>query len=442
MVQYLGAASALFLSTLILIATLRQRTTRKIQKTTLLIAILLLISAILSNILITIYIKLPNQGDVNIISQATVLIKRLQASFDFLFGIAIGAFVLVTATPGLNSKSDFIKAISEEFPSSYIMYVFIMAVAVISALITPASVTFPNWPSTDPTIINFPMWFLFISGITTAAIFVYVPVKLVTFVRRAKPTSEVVRDTYLIILGIVGYAMSELVFEVLLSFVAIDLRGPGFIVEIILVGMVAFAVRERVFLQELIVPVAEANLKTEITYNLDRGYSYVIMEEEAVHSFEIFKDLVTHGAQGLCITRKSPRTVALEFGLEKTPILWLTRVANQKNSVRPSPPENVAMAIQHFVKIGKDRSLILLDGLEYMISHNDFSSILALLHDLNEHVALNDSILLVPLDPKALTEKEFALLKRDLRVLATPELQVRPDSEQETEERLGKRLRA
>jgi len=69
--------------------------------------------------------------------------------------------------------------------------------------------------------------------------------------------------------------------------------------------------------------------------------------------------------------------VTQEYGLEKTPILWLSRVANQKNCVRPSPPENVAMAVEHFISVGQD-SVVLLDGFEYLVAHNDFPSILAL----------------------------------------------------------------
>jgi archaellum biogenesis ATPase FlaH len=105
-----------------------------------------------------------------------------------------------------------------------------------------------------------------------------------------------------------------------------------------------------------------------------------------------------------------------DYGLERTPILWLSRTASEKNSIRPSPPENVAMAIEHFVDVG-DRSVVLLDGFEYLVSHNDFNSVLALLHDLNEKVAVKDAILLVPLDPATFNERELALIRRDVRFL-------------------------
>ena len=105
-----------------------------------------------------------------------------------------------------------------------------------------------------------------------------------------------------------------------------------------------------------------------------------------------------------------------DYTLEKTPILWLSRVATEKNSVRPSPPEKVALAIEHFISVGEN-AVVLLDGFEYLIAHNDFSSVLALLHDLNEIVALHDAILLIPMDPSAFQEREFALIRREAYLL-------------------------
>jgi hypothetical protein len=116
------------------------------------------------------------------------------------------------------------------------------------------------------------------------------------------------------------------------------------------------------------------------------------------------------------VTRQHPDRVAQAYGLEKTPILWLSRVVSEKNCVRPTPPENVAMAIDHFLEMSEG-SVVLLDGVEYLVSHNDFASILTLLHDLNERVSLTNAVLLLPVDPHAIEVREFNLLKRDLRIL-------------------------
>ena len=407
----MSAASALFLSVLVIIAIWRQKTHKVFQKHVLLFAIVLLTCAIVSNVMITIYVTQPGQSDPDALKQGIILSKRVQATFDYLFSITIGAWIVLATTPSITTRKDFAKYMSDEFPNSYIFYVFIMAMALASIAITSPTVT-----STQPTTLSFEPYFLFVNGFAVGTLMLYAPFRFVSHLRKTNPGADVRRDTYLIIFGITGFAVGELLFEILLPNYSIDLRAPGFIVEMALIGLIAFAIREKSFLQELIVPEAEAHLQTKPTYDLERGFAYAILGRDGDEAFEIFKDLVTHGAQGLCITRRSPKLVMKNYGLERTPVLWLSRVASEKNSVRPSPPENVAMAIDHFVDIGQ-KGVVLLDGFEYLIAHNDFSSVLALLHDINEKLSVQDAILLLPLDPATFADREFALVRREVRLL-------------------------
>jgi hypothetical protein len=393
------------------VAIARQKTGRAFQKQLLLVAVYLLVCAIISNVLISIYITTPGQGSLDALKNGIVLSKRVQATFDYSFGIAIGAFIFVATTPGIGSRKDFIQYMKNEFPNSYVFYLFLMVITIVTILVSPVTVV-----STNPTVISFEPYFLFINGFAVATLILYAPYRFIVYMRRTKPGEDIRRDTFFIIFGISGFAVGELLFEILLPNFGVDLRAPGFILEMALIGLIAYGVRGRSFLQELIVPEAEAHLLTKPTFSLQRGHTYVVLERDAGQAFEIFKDLVTHGAQGLCITRRAPKTVMAEYALERTPVLWLSRVATDKNAVRPSPPENVAMAIEHFINVS-EQSTVLLDGFEYLVSHNDFGSVLALLHDLNESVAIHESILLVPLDPSAFNEREIALVRREVRLL-------------------------
>lgn len=408
----MSAGSALFLSVLVVSAIARQKTHKSFQKHVLLLGTLLLVCAVISNVLITILIVQPSQTNQEL-AAGIVLTKRLQATFDYLFAIAIGAFIVLATTPTIGSRKDFVRHMTQEFPSSYVYYVFIMLVALISIIVAEVTVD----PLALPTVkLTFSVLIVFTNGLAVATIILYAWLRVVGYLRKTAVAQQVQRGLYQIVLGVTGIAVGELLFEVVLPFYFIDLRSPGFIIEMAFMGLIAFAVREKSFLEELIVPAAEADLMTNPTYDLERGYTYAVLERDGNQAFEIFKDLVTHGAQGLCITRRSPKTVMNAYGLERTPILWLSRVASEKNSVRPSPPENVAMAIDHFVDVGQ-RGVVLLDGFEYLVSHNDFSSVLALVHDLNEKVSLQDAILLLPIDPGALNEKEIALIRREVRAI-------------------------
>ncbi len=415
-VEFLSAATALFLSILILSAVSRQATRKSFQKRAFFFSVLLLISAIVSNVLLTIYLKQPASADPVAALDALIISKKVQGTFDLLFAITIGAFVLATAKPEIDSRRAFTAHLREQFPNLFVFYVFVQVLAIAALWISQPQATIPVGGSPK---IEMPAMFLFTGGLAFLTVLVYVPFMLLSYIRRIHARPSVARDVYLMIMGVCGYTVAEFAVEVILPYNAIDFRAYGFIVEMALVGLVAFAVRERGFLEDLLMPQAEDRLATAPAYDLPRGLTYMVVEENPDHSFEIFRDLVTHGAQGLCITRKPPKMVMQEYGLEKTPILWLSRVASQKNCVRPSPPENVAMAVEHFISVGES-SVVLLDGFEYLIAHNDFPSVLALLHDLNENVSLRDSILLIPIDPRTLNEKEYALVKREVQIIEAP----------------------
>lgn len=398
-----------------IIAIYRQKTHKVFQKHVLLFATLLLMGAVISNTIIAIYITQPSGSDMTALANSILLSKRVQATIYYAWGIAMGAFIVVATTPEITSPKDFMRYMTDEFPNSYVFYVFIMAVAVLTIYLSPETVQIA--PSGAITI-QFEAYFLFINAVAVGMVALYAFYRFLAHMRRTSAGPEVRRDTYLIILGISGIPVCELLFEIILPNYGIDLRAPGFVVEIALIGLIAFAIREKSFLQELIVPVAETQSATKPTYELERARTYAILERDGTQSFEIFRDLVTHGMQGLCISRRPPKTIMQDFGLEKTPILWLSRVATEKNSVRPSPPEKVALAVEHFISMGEN-AVVLLDGFEYLIAHNDFSSVLALLHDLNEIVALHDAILLVPMDPTAFQDREFTLIRRETYLLGS-----------------------
>ncbi len=379
-------------------------------------AALLLTAAVASNIAITTLFQ-PGSPESFII-----LSKRVQATFDILFALAIGAFLVVTSTPTINSARDFRRYLVREFPSSYVVYSFIMALGLFSVLTTTAQVQITGG---GDYIILFPVWFVVIMTVIATTIMIYIPYKLLGYLHRVKPPRAIAHDTYFIILGLEGYTVTEFLTEVALANLGGDIRIFGFLVEVLLLAIVAYAVRERRFLQELLAPLPEAHLETAPSFNLEGGFTYIVNEEEPTQTFEIFQDAVTHGVRGLCITRQQPEKVAKAYGLEKTPILWLSRAIAHANCIRPTPPENIAMAIDHFLETSPG-SMVVLDGVEYLMAHNDFSSVLALLHDLNERVSVTDSVLLLPVDPRAFEEREFILLKRDLRILDAEAISTSP----------------
>jgi len=149
--------------------------------------------------------------------------------------------------------------------------------------------------------------------------------------------------------------------------------------------------------------------------DVDRGIGYLVMEENPAKSYKLFSDFIDSGYSGLCITRTFPQRVRSNYYFEGISILWLSRRGGT-DSILPTNLGMVVNNIKDFM-IANEKSVILLDGLEYLIVHNDFEKVLKLVHALDELTAIYNSILIIPLNFQTLDEEKIALLKRELKVL-------------------------
>jgi len=180
----------------------------------------------------------------------------------------------------------------------------------------------------------------------------------------------------------------------------------------ILAGMcAAFIDRTRTVIE----PVAENSLKTEIKHSLDPMGGYIILEKKPEKSFEIFVDLVTHGISGFVVSREYPEKLKEKYRLVKTPTLWLSKT-EIKNAINPDDLPKLYYIIGGFTKESEE-SVILLDGLEYLITHNDFNTVLKCLQELKDTIILNNSRLIIPVHKDILSPKEFSMLEREFAVL-------------------------
>ncbi|MEW6069328.1 MAG: DUF835 domain-containing protein [Candidatus Thermoplasmatota archaeon] len=158
---------------------------------------------------------------------------------------------------------------------------------------------------------------------------------------------------------------------------------------------------------------------TPLKYQLESGSSYLIEGRQVERAFDIFKDYVYHNISGLCITRQHIDAVREKYELIKTPILWLSKTPG-KNHLSPTDLGMLRETIIEYLKASGE-SIVMLDGLEYLITHNSFESLLRYLDDINEAVMLSKSRLLIPIDPRTLEEKELALLERGMKPIKIAE---------------------
>ena len=152
-------------------------------------------------------------------------------------------------------------------------------------------------------------------------------------------------------------------------------------------------------------------------YKFEFGNSYFIKHEK---SSEIsHKVLLTHlykKRYGLIITAHNPGKVRHEYGIETTPIVWMTDTETEHLAVDPIDIEQLYETIKQFVE-KVPQSFVLIDGLDYLLVHNNFAKIMHFMKKVRGVVTRNNSCLVVPKGALAVDLKKERLLEADNIVL-------------------------
>jgi len=150
------------------------------------------------------------------------------------------------------------------------------------------------------------------------------------------------------------------------------------------------------------------------------GWSYVIKEDRPERSFALFTSLLSKGSRGLCISRTHPDVLKQKYGFEAE-TLWLTKTETAQGSgtvkgteyVSPNNLAHLASSIREFLGKGENGAVII-EGLEYLNTQNDFKSVLKFIQLINEQVVLDKGFLLIPVDEGTMDLKDFSLIEREM----------------------------
>ena len=160
--------------------------------------------------------------------------------------------------------------------------------------------------------------------------------------------------------------------------------------------------------------VAEGSKKNP-KYQLDPAEAYIVTEKKPEKAVEIFYDLVTHGIPGFIISREHPERLRRKYKLVRTPMLWLSR-SERENTISSDDLFMLECIIEDFTRKSSE-SVILLDGLEYLITQTSFEKVLHYVQELIDIIILNNSRLLISLHKDALSPREYSLLEREAIIL-------------------------
>jgi len=151
--------------------------------------------------------------------------------------------------------------------------------------------------------------------------------------------------------------------------------------------------------------------------SLKPAHSYLVEEERPERCFELFGEYVKQGYTGLAITRTNPTRVKESHNLGEAQVLWLTdREGGEGEKVAPVLERIIYKIEELLAKEGN--GIVLLDGVEYLISSNNFESVLKFLRRLIDDVSESKSVFMMSLTPGTLGEKEQKILMREMELIA------------------------
>ncbi len=143
--------------------------------------------------------------------------------------------------------------------------------------------------------------------------------------------------------------------------------------------------------------------------------SYILKEKRYDKSIAIFSSMTRCGLSGLCMTVVHPDMLNEIYDLKecKGQFVWLSTAGGEENIINPSNLTAMHEETNKFIKNNK-KSIILLLGLENIITLNGFERSLNFVNSIIDLIIINNSRLIITVNPEAMVPREISLIEKSL----------------------------
>ncbi len=156
--------------------------------------------------------------------------------------------------------------------------------------------------------------------------------------------------------------------------------------------------------------------KKRISFKPKPGRSYLIESSETPVVYHLLKQILKDDPRGLYIfSRINPERVRREYKVTGGEVYWLT--ARESHAQRTVPP-NLESLTWRLEEIIREENIVLLDGLEYLISTSGFEAAIQFIRHMVDSVSETGCTLLLPVNPDAFEKKQLSLLEREMEVVS------------------------
>jgi len=125
---------------------------------------------------------------------------------------------------------------------------------------------------------------------------------------------------------------------------------------------------------------------------------------------------ILEGKQGLLVTRETPKNISLK----KVNTIWVTNIKTKEKHLEPRNLEQLSYDIDNYMK-DHPGSLVVVSGIEYLISYTSFNKIFHMIHNLKDLAYLTKTVLIVCIGANTMNKNEESLLKQELLAIGEPD---------------------
>ena len=143
------------------------------------------------------------------------------------------------------------------------------------------------------------------------------------------------------------------------------------------------------------------------------GGTYLILSTDPdKYYFMFLRHVKETNSKALCLSRLHPDKIKARYPELKADFYWFCKTQGEL-CISPTNLQKLLSNINGYIKANPGCA-IMLDGLEYLITNNEYPKVLAMVQGINEKIVTNRATMLVPLDPNCLGEKDKGLLEKDM----------------------------
>ena len=160
-------------------------------------------------------------------------------------------------------------------------------------------------------------------------------------------------------------------------------------------------------------PTSLSELQKEV---LSLGHHYLFKNEDRGMAQTFVKEIAERSDCALLVISRAPRQrIEATFGDHLNTSYWLSKT-DTKESLNPHNLEKITYTIGEFLE-GNRGTLVYFDGLEYLISNNDFQKVMRFIETLHEKCQLSEGVIVFPFTPEVISKRDMTQVQTEMDVL-------------------------